>query len=117
MSKEIWDVFQQAELRSYDANTLDGCGPHISLVICSEVLASDRERLTWESARDEMNSSSILSRESSVKFPNISEDRGVVKDAVPDSGLDDFLTVFIPFDIADCFIIGDDLLEGKLANS
>lgn len=117
MSKEIWDVLQQAELRSYDANTFEGCWPHISFVLCAEVLASDRERLTGETPRDEIHFSSVEMRVSLVELPNVSEDRSVIEDAVVDSGSESVLTVFIPFDISDCSIVGDDVFKGKLSDA
>jgi hypothetical protein len=35
------------------------------------------------------------------KLSDVSKDGGIVKDAVSDSGLDNSLTVFVKFDIAD----------------
>lgn len=57
VSKETWDVLQEAESRSYLANDPDSVGPHISLVLISAALAGDGERLARESRSDNIHRS------------------------------------------------------------
>jgi hypothetical protein len=54
-SKETWDVFQERESRSNQANDLKGGWPHVSWVVCGCLLSSDRERLAREATGYDVN--------------------------------------------------------------
>ncbi len=98
VSKETWDVLQEDEARSYDANTLDGGWPHIPGVVFSGSFPGDGEGLAGETPCKNIHTSTVGLGISFVnETPDVSEDRGGVQNTVGDSLLEDFLAVRVIF--------------------
>lgn len=96
------DVFKQNGLRLYAANDLNGCGPHVSLVGVSELLAGDGKWLTGKARANHVRNSSVLVGCTGLcELTHVSEDGGAVQVSVSDSGSDDALAVFVPLDVSD----------------
>jgi len=101
VSKEAWDVFQECDLWSYDANALDCCRPHISGIVCTSLLSGDTEGLAGESSGNNINQSRICCGVTVAdELSNVSEDRGGIQNTVGNSLPDNFLAVFVKFDIS-----------------
>ena len=100
VGKEIWDVLQECEWWSYLANGLDSFWPHIPFVVLSEHTSSGRKRLARKSGSNDIHLAAVsFSPSFADEFSDVSEDRGGVQNTVGDSLTEDFLAVFVVFDI------------------
>lgn len=97
-AEESGDVLEKSESWAGLSNDSDGVWPAIPLIIGRELLPGDREWWAWEAGSDDIHSATIGS---SVERSHIREDWGVVEEAIPDSGSEHSLAVFISFDISD----------------
>jgi hypothetical protein len=96
LSKETWDVLQQHPAGSNDAKDIPRLWPQVPVVVGPETLARDRERLAWESGRNDVNQALIrLGVPFTDECSDIAEDRGLWDESVFDSLGDDSLTVVI----------------------
>jgi hypothetical protein len=100
--KKPWDILQQHESRSYDANDCRRCRPHVSVVVRSSLPPGNAERLAWESCADDINHTRIACGVPVTdECADIGEDGRGVETAVFDPLRDDFLAVVVPFDVTD----------------
>jgi hypothetical protein len=79
VSKETWNVLQQAPSGSHFANDSDGLGPHVSVVVLSSLGSGDTEGLAWESRSDDIHKATPGPR---IKGSDVVPDREQGKHAV-----------------------------------
>ena len=97
-NKQTWDIFQIDSSRLYLANDSKGIWKKISIVAGPTKLSGLTIRLAGWAGRDDIHSATPGE---SIELSDIVPDGGIVKDTVPDPGLEDGLTVGVPLDIAD----------------
>ena len=101
--KQTWDVLQERVSGSNIANTLDRLRPLVPFVVLSFFLACNREWLAGKPCRNHVDKALVLFRGTGLdEMVNVSEDWGFVEEAVFDPLREDFLAVFIEFNVADC---------------
>jgi hypothetical protein len=98
VNKEIWDVFQERESRSYLANDPDCFRPEISFVVISSLIPRDAEWLTWEARRDNIHASSPGTP---VERLNITPYRRIAQTAISNPCFNDFDAIGVVFNVAD----------------
>ena len=98
------------------ANDSERIGPEVPVVICPGPFPGHAVRLTGEARHQQIHASTPRSP---VKTFDVVPDGSIVEQSVPLPLLDDFLTVFVPLDVADgCGIkSGQPEAEGKAAVS
>ena len=99
VSKETWDVFQQAESRSHLTNDPDGVGPQVAGIVFAFLLTGNGERLTGKTCRNHVNPSSPWA---SVKSSDIVPDGEGIEVAFFLSPKEDFSAVRIDLNSAHC---------------
>jgi hypothetical protein len=103
LSKETWDIFQERESRSNQANDFPGLGPHVAWVVGCCLLSSDGERLTGEASRNDVNHALVDCCPSLInECSDIAEDWGVVEVAISYPLRQHALAVVIELDVANC---------------
>jgi hypothetical protein len=92
------NVFEEDGAGLALSNNSNCLGPHIALIIFSQLLASGRERLARESGAEAPHSSAPGH---SIECSHVIPDGGIVQVPVSDALLEDFDAVVIPLDVAD----------------
>ena len=113
--KEPWDVLQEDEAWLHFTNHIHGGGPHVSGVIFCALVSCDREGLTRESSRHDINHAAISSGVPLIEeCSDIAEDWGGVEHSVFDALPEHALTVRVPLDIAEG-PVPEQVLPGELS--
>jgi hypothetical protein len=96
-----WHVFKQNGLRLYVANNVARRRPHVPRVIFSGSTTRDAERLAGKASCNHVRNASVLPGCTGLnELTDIAEDGGDGQVSVSDSGGNDLLAVFVPFNIA-----------------
>jgi hypothetical protein len=97
------DVFQEADLRSNDANASDCGWPHVSRIVLAQLRSGDRERLAGEACRNCISHPAIQLRKTEVdEIADVhAEHWRRREESVLDSLPGDLTTIVVPLDVAD----------------
>jgi hypothetical protein len=96
-----WHVLKQNGLRLYVANAVPCCWPHVAFVVGSSLLAGNGEWLAGKACCNHVRKSSVLPSGTGLhELTHVSEDWRGWQVSVCDSGGNNALAVFVPFDIA-----------------
>jgi len=91
---DAWYVLQEHDSGSYLSNDSRRVWPEIAVIGCAFSLPGCAVGLAGEAGSEDAH---LASEGASIERSHIGPDGGVVKDAVPDSGPDDFLAVGFDF--------------------
>ena len=101
VSKQTWDVLQEDESRSHQANNSESVRPLVPMIVGSGSSSGDAEGLARKSGGDNINHSLIcFGKTFSDEGVDVSEDGSGVQKTVGDSLAEDVLAVRVVFDIA-----------------
>jgi hypothetical protein len=81
--QETWDVFQERESRSYNANGIPRGRPHVARVVLASLLSGAAERLARKSGCNDINHALIrFGVPITDECSDIAEDRGVWDESI-----------------------------------
>ena len=101
--KQTWHVLQERVSRSNIANTLDRLRPLVPFVFFASALSRNAKWRTRKACCKYVDKALVFFSGTGLnEVVNVSEDWCFIKEAVFDPLREDFLAVFIEFNVADC---------------
>jgi hypothetical protein len=113
-SNNPWDVFQHDESRSHLSDNPADVGPYPSIVVSTELLTGDAERLAREARSDDVNASTPRC---AVKGAHIVPDRSVIQLRRRHPRHENGRRVAIPFNVSQGSGIEPGVSEGQLESA